>query len=131
MTRLQKSEIAHLRGDGVSYNKIAEVLGVSKDTVKSYCQRNGLGAVNGKPGNGGLCRQCGQPLGSSALKTKRFCCDACRMEWWKAHPERLNRRAVYRFMCATCGVPFESYGNKERKYCSRACYAKARAVSSP
>lgn len=130
MTNLQKSEVARLRGDGMSYNKIAEALGISKDTVKSFCRRNGLGgAVSCEPGSAGLCRQCGQPLGASAHKTKRFCRDACRMAWWRAHPERLNRRAVYHFTCARCGAGFDSYGNKDRKYCSRACYAKAKAVS--
>jgi hypothetical protein len=48
------------------------------------------------------------------------------MAWWKEHPERLNRKAVYGLVCAGCGKPFESYGNRYRKYCSHDCYIKDR-----
>ena len=47
------------------------------------------------------------------------------MSWWHAHPEKIERRAVYTFTCQTCGIGFEAYGNNHRKYCSRACYQKA------
>jgi DNA-binding XRE family transcriptional regulator len=130
MTNLQKNETARLRKDGMSYNKIAETLGVSKDTIKSFCRRNGLGNAAAVNSSGEFCRQCGESLGESVHKTKRFCCDACRMAWWKAHPECLNRKAMYCFTCLCCGSGFESYGNKDRKYCSRSCYAKAKAVGS-
>ena len=57
--------------------------------------------------------------------TRRFCYDACRMAWWKNHPEKLNRKAEYHFTCAHCRKKFTAYGNKNRKYCSRACYGKS------
>ena len=130
MTNLQKSEISRLRKAGVGYKRIADVLGLSKDTVKSYCQRNDLGGVADayELQQLGLCGYCKRPLGESRQKTKRFCSKACRMAWWKANPDSLNRKAVYQIVCGHCHMPFESYGNKNRKYCSRACYAKAKAV---
>ena len=38
----QKTEIASLRSQGFGYTKIAQALGLSKNTVKSYCKRNKL-----------------------------------------------------------------------------------------
>lgn len=132
MTYQQKEKIKQLRGEGFSYTKIASTLGISENTVKSFCRRNNLGGIS--PGianqaDGVLCRQCGMMLTHTVgAKQKRFCSDKCRMTWWNAHPEAVRRKAVYPFTCACCGVVFESYGNKKRKYCSRACYGKSKAV---
>ena len=38
----QKTEVASLRSQGFGYTKIAQALGLSKNTVKSYCKRNNL-----------------------------------------------------------------------------------------
>ena len=129
MTRLQKSEIVRLRRCGVGYTKIAEALGVSENTVKSHCRRNNLGRDFSKKIVSDCCQQCGKPLGKSRQKSRRFCSDSCRMTWWKAHPESLNRKAVYHFTCAHCGKPFDSYGNVNRRYCSRICFGAARRIS--
>jgi len=128
MTHTQKEQIAYLRGQNKSYAAVADILHLSVNTVKSFCRRNVL-LSDGGIGKNGCCDHCGKPLGAACPKLKRFCCNACRMAWWKAHPETLNRKAVYRFKCAACGMPFESYGNAKRKYCSRACYGKAKAVN--
>ena len=42
MTYNQISTIQHLRFENYSYAKIAEVLGISQDTVKSYCLRHNI-----------------------------------------------------------------------------------------
>ena len=42
MTKDEKSRIAAMRRDGMGYTKIALELGLSENTVKSYCRRNGL-----------------------------------------------------------------------------------------
>ncbi len=60
------------------------------------------------------------------VQHQKFCSDKCRMAWWKAHPDQLNRKAIYHMVCAHCGQPFDSYGNSHRKYCSRACYDAVR-----
>jgi IS30 family transposase len=128
MSGLQKNEIARMRGEGMSYAKIASALGMSPNTVKSHCQRNRLGgALDTGDAVMAVCQNCGRTMAQRpGRKPKRFCSDACRMAWWKAHPERLSRKAVYALVCAGCGKPFESYGNKGCKYCSHACYVKAR-----
>ena len=132
MNTAQKQRIEFLRGKGESYVAIAYDLGISENTVKSYCRRNSIGiaikqehfvATN-------TCANCGCPLAHKpGSKRKRFCSDQCRMTWWKAHPESVNRKAVYRFVCPTCGESFEAYGNANRKYCSRACFGAARKAS--
>ena len=113
-------EIMEYRRQGLGYKRIAAVTGYSVNTIKSVCRRNP--EVPGK-----RCIQCGAALVQPPhRKEKKFCSDKCRMTWWNAHPERLNRKAFYHFVCAHCGQPFDSYGNSHRKYCSRACYDAAR-----
>jgi len=129
MTVLQKERIALLRSQGESYARIAGALGISENTVKSYCRRNNVGVAikHEQPTPKDACATCGRLLAHTpGSKHKRFCSDGCRMAWWKAHPEAVNRKAVYRFVCLTCGGSFEAYGNANRKYCSRACFGAAR-----
>ena len=131
MTDIQRTRIKELRRDGFSYSRIAATLGLSENTVKSFCRRNNLGGFNTETNtnDGILCRQCRTPLIQTAgVKQKRFCSDKCRMAWWNDHPEAVNRKAIYTFTCPICGRDFESYGNKKRKYCSRACYGRSKAV---
>ena len=132
MTSTQKQRIKFLRGKGESYAAIADDLGISENTIKSYCRRNNIGIATNKeqPILTNTCANCGSPIRHTpGAKHKRFCSDQCRMAWWKAHPEAVNREAVYRFVCPTCGTEFEAYGNANRKYCSRACFGVARKAS--
>lgn len=129
MTTAQKERIEYLRGKGDSYAAIAADLGMSENTVKSYCRRNNISvSINQElPVDTDACANCGIPLQHMrGSKQKRFCSDKCRMAWWKAHPEAVNRRALYHFVCPICGTEFESYGNARRRYCSRACFGQSR-----
>ena len=132
MTQQQKETIIKMRGDGCSYSRISVALGVSENTVKSFCRRNNLGSMHTRTclqKNEDSCRQCGIPLTQTAgVKQKLFCSDKCRMAWWNNHPESVNRKAIYTFTCPICGREFESYGNKNRKYCSRICCGRSKAV---
>lgn len=42
MTDYQKTQIMKLRAEGLGYGKIAQRLGISLNTVKSYCRRNNV-----------------------------------------------------------------------------------------
>lgn len=130
MTAIEKQRIKYLRGKGESYAAIAAALAISENTVKSYCRRNNLGAsisVPLVPASKDTCTNCGLPLiHTSGAKKKRFCSDRCRMAWWNAHPEAVNRKAIRGYTCQTCGKQFTAYGNTERKYCTRVCYAKTK-----
>ena len=128
MNKIQKEHIELLRAEGQSYTRIAYILGVSVNTVKSFCRRNDPGNVENALKE--QCRGCGSSLiQTKGAKQKHFCSDLCRMKWWNAHPEAVNRKAIYKLTCMQCGVEFESYGNKGRKYCSRTCSGAARMTS--
>lgn len=132
MNTQQKTEIASLRSRGYGYTKIAQALGLSKNTVKSYCRRSGLSGTDFKPDDGSepassFCLECGTVIRQiSGRKEKKFCSDECRHKWWNAHPEKVTRKAFYSYTCARCGKPFTAYGNSGRKYCCHACYIAGR-----
>nr|DAI70637.1 MAG TPA: hypothetical protein [Caudoviricetes sp.] len=120
MTDWQREQIRTLRLQGVSYVKIGEQLGISDNTVRSFCRRSGLGD---SAKNTVACKQCGKLIKIiPKQKPKKFCSDACRTAWWKLHPECINRKATYNYTCACCGQHFTAYGNNHRRYCSHACY---------
>ena len=128
MDTIQRRSIEQKRASGASYSSIADALGLSINTVKSYCRRNNMSTEvlpDAKPDYGNNCENCGAYL-TQAGKQRRFCSDTCRKAFWKAHPEYLNKKALYTITCAHCGVIFLSYGNKKRKYCSHPCYIAAR-----
>jgi len=128
----QKRNIQDMRRQGLSYTQIAESLGLSVSTIKSYCWRNNLPVCNASNDTENEddkehCKQCGRRLEQiPKSKPKVFCSDKCRHAWWSAHRDRLNRKAIYHMSCARCGRPFDSYGNKTRKYCCHACYIQGR-----
>ena len=128
MTEEQKSKIAELRGQGVPFSKIAKQLDLNRDTIKSYCRRYGIG-VNPESvdTNTPHCKNCGSVIVQPPKKKKKiFCCDKCRNAWWSAHPDKINKKAMYTHICVHCKKEFEAYGNANRKYCSRECYMAER-----
>ena len=103
---------------------VALSLGLSVNTVKSYCRRSGVKPLEKKTAQSGdVCRQCGSALKlTSGRKRKRFCSDACRLRWWHGHREMSrNARTV---VCASCGKVFVT--DRMQKYCSHACYIQKR-----
>lgn len=136
MTNEQKSKITRLRTDGYGYMKIAQMLGVSENTVKSYCRRNNLigratealprAQVSSKDGIH-LCLSCGVSVKQNqGRKAKKFCSDKCRMKWWNNNLDKVKRKAIYEYICPHCGKPFTVYGNSHRKYCCHECYVADR-----
>ncbi len=132
MDGFQKEQIKNLRGEGLSYAEIARQVNVSRDAVISFCRRNGLQEIK-KPisvvenDTADVCRECRKPLVQvDGMKRRVFCSKERRTKWWKEHPDRLNRKAVYQFTCPHCGKPFSAYGNSKRKYCSHVCYISDR-----
>ena len=135
MTNEEKIQIARLRSEGYGYVKIAHLLSLKENTVKSYCRRNGIiskesGAVvmevpvrsGSKP-----CQCCGKSvMQNPGRKEKKFCSDRCRNRWWNSHLSEVNRKAMYDFTCACCKKQFRAYGNANRKYCCHECYIEDR-----
>lgn len=132
MTDTQKDRIRQMKAGGFGYIKIARELGLSENTVKSFCRREGLNAVadmEEPPVDGvkGTCLCCGaKVVQNPGRKMKKFCSDKCRNNWWNSHLDQVERKANYEFVCAYCKKPFTAYGNAGRKYCSHACYVADR-----
>ena len=126
MTKGEKLLIAQYRAQGMGYTAIAGVLGLPKNTVKSFCQRNSLGkdtTVLPENVSDHICRQCGEVLEQSAhRKTRRFCSDACRLTWWHTH--RDHGRNAERRVCPACRKEFIT--DRRQTYCRHVCYIRAR-----
>lgn len=99
MTNEQKEKIIRFRRQGFGYADIGRELGISKDTVKSFCRRNDLMVSGSKPvDDKDRCRECGKALvQQEKKKTRFFCCKACREKWWTEHADMIDRKAIYEF----------------------------------
>ena len=125
MTNEEKELIIRLRGEGVGYKAIATQLGVSANSVKSFCKRNDVEGAPIREEHSCIC--CGKPvLQNPGRKEKKFCSDRCRMKWWNGHLDQVKRKANYEITCQCCGKVFIAYGNAGRKYCSHECYIEDR-----
>ena len=81
MTKEEKNKIEDLRMQGLGYTKIAQNLGLSINTVKSYCRRNLPGHSNDQDSveEQHRCKNCGcEVLQNPGRKEKMFCSDKCR-----------------------------------------------------
>ena len=130
MRESEKEKIAYWREEGLGYRAIAIKLGISLNTVRSHCQRNGLtGTAEKKVST--HCRYCGQRLPPPKVgRKRRFCSDTCRNQWWKEHPQLVTRSAYYAKICLHCGKSFLVYGHQDQKYCSHSCFISHRFPGS-
>lgn len=125
MTDAQIKRITELREQGIGYGKISRILGLSLNTVKSYCRRNGLGGMRLpiKDEDIHVCKFCGKEVKQNpGRKKKMFCDSSCRQRWWNSHLDMVKRKAIYEYECPVCHEKFSAYGNSHRRYCSRLCY---------
>ncbi len=123
MTLEQQEQIRKLRASGEGYKRISVMLGLSLNTVKSYCRRNGdmdqetvteESATEDKQ----VCPRCHKPVISvPGRRTRIFCSSTCRAAYWRvmAMPVGGQRK------CVGCGSPLGG-NDREKKYCSHACY---------
>jgi hypothetical protein len=128
MTDEQRIQIINLRDAGKGYKKIAQITGLSENTVKSFCQRRRIGGVAlQRTADESVCQCCGKTvMQNPGRKQKKFCSDRCRMKWWNTHLDQVQRKANYDFICPVCKKSFTVYGNANRKYCSHDCYIEDR-----
>ncbi len=118
---LNKEKIRELQRQGYGYKKIASLLCLPVNTVKSHIRRHPIDLSKK------TCLYCDKVITNTPHKReKKYCSDKCRLAWWREHQDLVNRKAIYHLTCKNCGKSFESYGNARRIYCSRACYANAR-----
>ena len=132
MNMMQKEKARLMRGSGMSCAKIASELGLSENTVKSFCKRNRLGGSTGQAENADsgvqqFCLNCGIPIGQTAgYRAKKYCSDRCRITWWNKHTAAPGRQSTRAIVCLFCGRKFDAYGKRDRKFCTRLCCARSK-----
>lgn len=133
MNEKEKEQVIKLRAVGKGYKAISKTLGISANTVKSFCRRKNINSgtscklLEMTSIETTFCDNCGREIKQIPKRRKRrFCCDECRNQWWNSHLDQVKRQAYYRFKCAHCGRVFQVYGDRRRKYCSYECYIAAR-----
>ena len=129
MTDVQREEIRRFRLAGKSYTQISDILGLSRNTVKSVCQRNDLHPSEGvgATADSEHCKNCDISIPQIVgRKRRRFCCDACRRTWWSAHRSAAKKKSTVTILCAFCGNSFEDYWKNNRRYCCHTCYIRDR-----
>ena len=132
MTGEQKQQIKILRYQGFGYEKIAKSIGLSRDSVRGYCVRNGLNglatelvteyrSIMKEEFQSILCLNCGSKIvQNKSGRRKKYCSLSCKREWENIH------RKTYKLTCEYCGAEFKSLGANGRKYCSQKCYIRDR-----
>jgi len=132
VTAEQKAKIADMRKNGYGYSAIGQALGISKNTIKTYCNRNGLSGVRQEKNKLVMptiiyCKQCGAELSYTPGNKRRIFCNAqCRNAWWNAHSDRLKHRDSIVQCCPTCGKEITVAGKRKKKYCCFECYINDR-----
>ena len=122
MTTDERKRIERLRKSGNSFSRISEITGLSPDSIRMYCKRNGI-APNGDKTS--RCLECGKELLPKGRgRTALFCSDTCRVLYWRTQKYSTKDRS-YLHICNRCGDEFFS-AKSSRKYCSHTCYIKAR-----
>ena len=126
MTKEQKTLILYYREQHMTYRQIGEKLGLSPDTVKTFCRRKRAQSERTEESVQAQCRNCGASVHPLPGRRERlFCCPACRTAYWRKH-NLLGKDPRY---CAGCGALLTG-GSASRKYCSHACYIRHRFGST-
>ena len=121
MTHEEKVRVRELRQLNMSYSNIARETGLSINTIKSFCSRNGM-VISQK--NECKCLSCGKTLRKSKYKPRKFCSDSCRNTWWNKRRYLRRNDKIEEYTCVVCGRKFYDYKSEGRKYCSQECYQK-------
>ncbi len=120
MTHEQKKRIIELIQAGLKDKRIAELLGLSVNTVKSFRHRNSE-QVELVKASYCICPQCGQPY-ANGVNGKRFCSVACKTKWWNERHDQYKNTSAIQVNCLYCGSAFTAYPKQKRKFCSHECY---------
>ena len=74
MTQEQKTLILHYREQHMTYRQIGEKLGLSPDTVKTFCRRKRAQSERTEEGVQAQCRNCGAPVHPLPGRRERLFC---------------------------------------------------------
>lgn len=125
MNDTEEKRLISLRKQGLGYKKIAQAIGVSVNTVKTYCRRHAIGkdTIADERLKDHRCLECGKKvLQVKGKREKKFCSDECRMKWWNSHRGLVHHRNLHEIECPGCHKLFTVAGKSRRKYCCHECY---------
>lgn len=129
MNEIQRQKIRKLRTQGYGYLRISEELGISPNTIRSFCKKENIAGyikvgeqLKGKD-NLVVCKQCGKKFYQIAGRKKKiFCSSACCSVYWSNHKDKQRRFIPQKYECLICGKEYYEYPTRNRKFCSRECY---------
>lgn len=91
LTENEKMKIDNMRKSGFGYRRIAGFLGLSKDAVKYYVQKNDTKIQSNATGITlkDICPNCCAPVVQTPHKRRKiYCSDKCRLQaWHRTHYE--------------------------------------------
>jgi len=129
MDEIQRQKIRKLRNQGYGYLRISEQLGISPNTIRSFCKRENIAGCikSGEQLKGQdnltICKQCNKKFFQIAgRKKKKFCSDSCCKVYWTLHKDNQRRLVPQKYNCTICNKEYFEYPSRNRKYCSRECY---------
>ena len=88
MNELQKEKIKELRKSGYGYKRVATELGISINTIKSFCRKEcrekwwskNRNKLNKKKARIEHCLSCGKEMRLYEFEKRKFCSHACYIE---------------------------------------------------
>ncbi|MFV0441183.1 MAG: DUF2116 family Zn-ribbon domain-containing protein [Lachnospirales bacterium] len=129
--------------------KISQLMDISHNTVKSFCQRNHVAkpkiikevkkevisketkdteVINTLDSK--HCVNCGKAVEQmSGRKLKKFCSDSCRKIYWKDNQFNVNRKSATENVCPVCSKKYIDYAKNNRKranVCESSGYSSSR-----
>ena len=90
MTEEERLQIRILRSKGCSYQKIADIMGMKRSTVSSFCLRHNVGNPDITEANAAkdrtykICPGCGNIFTIGKRDIKEYCSDKCRQDVWQS-----------------------------------------------
>ena len=121
MTNEERIKVRELRQQNIPYFQIARETGLSINTIKSFCSRNGLVSLVKRDCK---CLNCGKTLRKTKYKPRKFCSESCRNTWWNKRRYLRRNDNTIEYTCVICGEKFFDYRSEGRKYCSLECYQR-------
>ncbi len=116
MTNDEKEKIVLMRNKGISYSKIASHLGISENTIKSFCKRNSI--VSLVPTTSIQEESLKEVI---AIKEVNPSNDVSFLNDAPSFKETLPSNKEH-IICKHCGKPLEQNPNQKRKkFCSEKC----------
>lgn len=121
----EKEKIKKLREEGLGYKRISNELGISVNTIKSFCRNNNL--TSEFTTKQIYCKECGKEIiQKEHIKKKIFCSEECKRKWWNKNRIKLDKTKLEEYTCLNCHKPFKAYPHENRKYCCHTCYIEDR-----